>query len=86
MKNRYRIELYDEDKNNDMTLFSDTKIDKEQLTEIAFSNLTNFFGNVRAYVYDNLKKQKTTALFLPEQIVNKGRPRTLTKIEIGWPT
>jgi hypothetical protein len=86
MKNRYRIELYDEDKNNDLTLFSDTKIDKEQLTEIAFSNLTNFFGNVRAYVYDNLKKQKTTALFLPEQIVNKGRPRTLTKIEIGWPT
>jgi hypothetical protein len=86
MKNRYRIELYDEDKNNDLTLFSDTKIDKEQLTEIAFSNLTHFFGNLRAYVYDNLKKKKTTALFLPEQIVNKDRPRTLTKIEIGWPT
>ena len=86
MKNRFRVEIYDEDKNNDLTIYSEQGVDKEYLTELVFSNLRRFSGNVRAYVYDNLKKQKTTALFLPEQIVNKGRPRTLTKYEIGWPT
>jgi hypothetical protein len=86
MRNRYRIEIYDENKLNDLTIYSDSNVDKDYLTEIVFSNLNNFFGNVRAYVYDRLKKKKLTALYLPEQIVNKGRPRTLTKIEIGWPT
>ncbi len=86
MKNRYRIEIYDEVKANDLTLYSEQGVDKEYLTEIVFSNLRRFQGNVKAFVYDNLKKKKTTALFLPEQIVNKGRPRTLTKIEIGWPS
>jgi hypothetical protein len=86
MRNRYRVEIYDENKLNDVTLYSEQGIDKDHLTEIVFSNLNNFFGNVRAYVYDNLKKKKTTALYLPSEIVNRGRPRTLTKIEIGWPT
>jgi hypothetical protein len=86
MRNRYRVEIYDEDKNNDITFFSEQGVNKEHLTELVFSNLSSFFGNVRAYVYDTLKKRKTTALYLPAEIVNRGRPRTLTKIEIGWPT
>jgi hypothetical protein len=86
MRNRYRIEIYDEDKNNDLTIYSEQGVNKEYLTEIVFSNLNNFFGNVRAYVYDTIKKKKTTALFLPADIVNRGRPRPLTKLEIGWPT
>jgi hypothetical protein len=86
MKNRFRVEVYDEDKNNDLTIYSEQGVDKEYLTEIVFSNLRQFSGNVRAYVYDTLKKKKTTALYLPMEIVNKGKPRTLTKIEIGWPT
>ena len=83
MKNRYRIEIYDDVKDNDLTLFSDTRIDKEQLTELTFSNLRRFQGNVRGFVYDKIKKKKVAALFLPMEIVNKDRPRTLTKIEIG---
>ena len=83
MKNRYRVEIYDDVKDNDLTLYSETKVDKEYLTELVFSNLRQFSGNVRAYVFDQLKKKKTTALFLPMEIVNKGKPRTLTKIEIG---
>jgi len=71
MKNRYRVEIYDDVKDNDLTLYSETKVDKEYLTELVFSNLRRFSGNVRAYVFDNLKKKKTTALFLPMEVIPK---------------
>ena len=71
MKNRYRVEIYDDVKDNDLTLYSETKVDKEYLTELVFSNLRRFSGNVRAYVFDNLKKKKTTALFLPMEVLPK---------------
>ena len=86
MKNRFRIEIYDEVKANDLTLYSEQGVDKDYLTEIVFSNLRQFSGNVRAYVFDQLKKRKTTAVYLPMELVNRGKPRILTKIEIGWPT
>lgn len=69
MKNRFRIEIYDDVKDNDLTLYSEQGVDKEHLTEIVFSNLRQFSGNVRAYVYDQLKKKKTTAMFLPMEII-----------------
>ena len=71
MKNRYRVEIYDENKLNDVTIHSEQGVDKEYLTELVFSNLRNFNGTVRAYVYDNLKKKKTTALLLPEEFIPK---------------
>ena len=71
MKNRFRVEIYDENKMNDLTIYSEQGVDKEHLTEIVFSNLRRFSGNVRAYVYDNLKKKKTTALFLPMEVLPK---------------
>ena len=71
MKNRYRVEIYDENKLNDLTIYSEQGVDKEYLTELVFSNLRNFNGTVRAYVYDNLKKKKTTALLLPEEFIPK---------------
>jgi len=71
MKNRFRVEIYDEVKANDLTLYLEQGVDKEHLTELVFSNLRRFSGNVRAYVYDNLKKRKTTALFLPMEIIPK---------------
>ena len=83
MKNRFRIEIYDEVKANDLTLYSEQGVDKEYLTEMVFSNLRQFSGNVRAYVYDQLKKRKTTAIYLPMELVNLNRPRQLTKIELG---
>jgi len=64
MKNRYRVEIYDENKANDLTIYSEQGVDKEYLTELVFSNLRKFDGTIRAYVYDNLKKKKTTALFI----------------------
>ncbi len=48
---------------NDLTIYSEQGVDKEYLTELVFSNLRKFDGTIRAYVYDNLKKKKTTALF-----------------------
>ena len=83
MRNRFRVEIYDSNKLNDLTIYSDQGVDKDYLTEMVFSNLSRFNGNVKAYVYDELKKIKTVALFLPESIVNKDRPRVLTKVEVG---
>jgi len=71
MKNRYRVEIYDANKFNDVTIFSDSGVDKEYLTELVFSNLRKFSGKVNAYVFDNVKKKKTTAMFLDEAVVTK---------------
>jgi len=83
MKNRFRVEIYDANKLNDLTIYSEQGIDKDYLTEIVFSNLSRFSGNVKAYVYDELKKTKTVALFLPEQTVMRYKPKMLTKYELG---
>ena len=71
MKNRYRVEIYDENKANDLTIYSEQGVDKEYLTELVYSNLRKFNGKVNAYVFDNVKKKKTTAMFLDEETVNK---------------
>ena len=73
MKNRFRVEIYDENKNNDVTIYSEQGVDKDYLTELVFSNLRNFDGNVRAYVYDSLKKKKITAVYLPMELLNKAK-------------
>ena len=78
MKNRYRVEIYDENKANDLTIYSEQGVDKEYLTELVFSNLRKFDGTIRAYVYDNVKKKKTTALILNSESLP---PKTeLTKL------
>jgi hypothetical protein len=71
MKNRYRIEIYDEVKANDLTLYSEQGVDKQYLTELVFSNMRRFNGNIRAFVYDTLKKKKTTALIIPMDVIPK---------------
>ncbi len=71
MKNRYRIEIYDEVKANDLTLYSEQGVDKQYLTELVFSNMRRFNGNIKAFVYDNLKKKKTTALMIPMDVIPK---------------
>ena len=84
MANRFRVEIYDANKMNDITIYSDQGVDKEYLTELVFSNIRNFSGKINAYVFDNVKKKKTSALVLDEVVVNKlNAPRTLTAIEIG---
>ena len=71
MKNRYRVEIYDENKANDLTIYSEQGVDKEYLTELVFSNLRRFNGTIRAYVYDNVRKKKITALLLPIEVIPK---------------
>ena len=80
MKNRYRVEIYDEVKGNDLTLYSDKNVDREYLYEIVFSNIKQFTGNIRGYVYDNVKKKKVVAIYLPMEIVNKYNKRELTTL------
>ena len=85
MRNRFRIEIYDANKANDVTLYSEQGVDKEYLTEMVFSNLRNFSGRVNAYVYDNIKKKKTTAMFLDESVVDKfNNNRELTSKQLGF--
>jgi hypothetical protein len=80
MANRFRVEIYDENKQNDLTIWSDQGVDKEYLTELVFSNLRKFQGNIKAYVFDNVKKKKTTAMFLPMEIVTKYSSNNLNKV------
>ena len=54
MKNRFRVEIYDEVKSNDLTIYSEQGIDKEHLVELVYSNMANFDGNVKAFVFDKL--------------------------------
>ena len=72
---RFRVEIYDANKANDVTIYSDQGVDKEYLTELVFSNLRKFSGKVNAYVFDNQKKKKVTALFLDESIVNNANAK-----------
>jgi hypothetical protein len=85
MSNRFRIEIYDANKLNDVTLYSEQGVDKEYLTELVFSNIKQFAGKVNAYVFDNVKKKKVTAMFLDEEIVNFAKSRTagIAKMELG---
>ena len=85
MANRFRVEIYDANKLNDITIYSDQGVDKEYLTELVFSNIRNFSGKINAYVFDNVKKKKTTAMFLDEKTVefNKNIIRNATKVELG---
>jgi hypothetical protein len=69
MTNRFRVEIYDANKANDITIYSEQGVDKEYLTELVFSNIRNFSGKINAYVFDNVKKKKTTAMFLDESTV-----------------
>ena len=85
MANRYRVEIYDANKLNDITIYSDQGVDKEYLTELVFSNIRNFSGKINAYVFDNVKKKKTTAMFLDESIVNFNKQilSKASRIEFG---
>ena len=82
---RFRVEIYDANKANDITIYSDQGVDKEYLTELVFSNIRNFSGKINAYVFDNVKKKKTTAMFLDENTVqfNKNLINNATKVELG---
>ena len=82
MRNRYRVEIYDEDKNNDLTIYSDEGINREYLGELVFGNIRRFAGNVRAYVFDNKKKRKTLAIYLPMETVSKYNNNPITRIVI----
>ena len=78
MRNRYRIEIYDDIKANDVTLYSDQGVDKDLLNEYVFSNVTKFSSTVHAYVFDTQRKKKTTALILNRESLP---PKTeLTKL------
>lgn len=83
MRNRYRVEIYDDNKANDLTIFSDEGISREYLSELVFGNIRQFAGDVRAYVFDTKKKKKTLAIYLPMEIVNKYNNNPLTRDELG---
>jgi hypothetical protein len=76
MRSRFRIEIFDEIKANDLTLYAEDMVDKTKLNQIVFNNLYRFKGNVRAFVYDNAKKRKVTYLVLPLETVAEINKKT----------
>ena len=83
MRNRYRVEIYDDNKANDLTIYSDEGVSREYLSELVFGNIRRFSGTIRAYVYDNRKKKKVLQIFLPMETANKYKNNKLTKYELG---
>jgi hypothetical protein len=79
---RYRVEIFDEYKSNDLTIYSEQGVDKEYLTEMVFSNIAKFDGNIKAYVFDTLKKKKTTAMFLPMEIVTNVKSKLNNTLQL----
>ena len=79
---RYRVEIFDENKSNDLTIYSEQGVDKEYLTEMVFSNIAKFDGNIKAYVFDTLKKKKTTAMFLPMEIVTNVKSKLNNTLQL----
>jgi hypothetical protein len=62
---RYRVEIYDEYKGNDLTFYSENNYDRDRLVRLVKDNVYKFDGDIRAYVYDNIKNKKIIAMFLP---------------------
>jgi hypothetical protein len=77
MANRYRIEIFDEIKSNDLTLYSDQGMNRVALSELVFSYANNFQGNVRAFAYDTLTKKKVTGAYLPMDMLNLFKSKIL---------
>jgi len=73
--------MYDEVKQNDLTIYSEEGYDNESLKELVFSNLKRFDGNVKAFVYDQKNKKKTSAAFFPMETVNY--VKSLSKKKVG---
>jgi hypothetical protein len=61
---KYRVEIYDEYKPNDLTFYSD-EISHNSFRKMVKDNIKNFNGDIRAYVFDNKKKKKIMAMYLP---------------------
>jgi hypothetical protein len=68
---RYRVEIYDDIKSNDLTINTDTFTDVTSLRNYMYKNINKFSTKVRAYVYDNDQKKKVVAAFLPMETVQR---------------
>jgi hypothetical protein len=67
---RYRVEIYDANKMNDVTIPSEVSLNRESLNNVVKKHLNKFQGNVIAYVYDTKQKRKTIAMYFPKEIHN----------------
>jgi len=67
---RYRVEVYDANKDHDLTVYSANSFNRDALTKLVKTNLNKFQGNVKAYVFDMQDNKKVFAAFFPEEIHN----------------
>ena len=67
---RYRVEVYDANKDHDLTVYSANSFNRDALTKLVKTNLNKFQGNVKAYVFDMQDNKKVFAAFFPEDIHN----------------
>ena len=62
---RYRVEIYDDVKSNDITIPMENRITIEKLKTLVKNKTHNFVGDIRAYQYDTKTNKKTCAMYLP---------------------
>ena len=67
---RYRVEIYDANKDHDLTVYSANSFNRDALTKLVKTNLNKFQGNIKAYVFDMQDNKKVFAAFFPEEIHN----------------
>ena len=79
MANRFLIEIYDDIKSNDITLYSEQGLDRESLSTLILSYVKNFQGNIKGYVFDNTKKKKVVAAYVPMELAQLNRSKLMAR-------
>lgn len=78
--NRFRIDIYDEIKANDVRFYQEEGMDKETLAQHAWSLMDKFQGNVIATVYDTKHKKTVQACYFPIEVLESFRNRASKRV------
>jgi hypothetical protein len=67
---RFKVEIWDEIPQNDITVWLEEGTDARGLSEIVWSNLNKFQGNVTGVLVDTLHNKRKFACYYPMEIVS----------------
>ena len=68
---RFKVDIWDEIPANDVTVWLEEGTDGKGLSEIVWSQLNNFQGNVTGVLVDTLRNQRKFACYFPMEIVSQ---------------
>jgi len=79
---RFKIDIYDEVKANDITLYEEEGLSKETLSQLVWSHIDQFQGNVTGVVYDLKNKKRTVACYFPMDYLEPFRNRKPNRVSL----